>query len=1513
MSLQEFFDLKCMLNNINVHLCCRSESGVKQLLALVTEPGDIVLHYIYGELSPVIKHLTWFNDSSKKIQAICFDPTSTWLLVAALDSSLYIVPVLNLVDKKQKIDCKWSLTDLTQFSKPTQISNSKPLSLVWWQTLDSNQNALVGYQDGTIALISLTDGRCLGTCNVGDSIIKLHLCQAINLDCVSLLINGKNGNQWRLTLEQHSTGYIWPPELNTNTDNTTTSRLLNLKRLGPKKLVKLKERFSETKMLKRDSQSSDSLSESSNSESPHSGPELLPLCDTFFTPQYTGNQYLFSAYYKPTAILRVYAVDIESAPHSIYKLCPKLSYLLLTKNLIFAINEDHDGLLVISTKLSCVYWDEEQEFYPTSVLAEYNFLENEKILNIYKLTDTTFLFDDSNNKPSKVSKEGELLKSIEQLKLQKPKVDTCVVVTNRGVYKVTISCSPIMSVNFVMDEFNFEKVERFAKTIDLNLQSWFENGGDLLISEGFYSRGLILYKQAKVHLLKRVLKLAVAADTRALLRSVEFCLRARKMETSTATKIHMGNLAVMAYTELILRYSGVTRVTTTKDFTHFLRLEEYYDQVLAVNVACQSGHWNIVTLLAKSRGLQPETVAALSQLLATSCGDTSKFDFLLTISEPSLTQSQLIYSSFGQNILQFIRENLDTFPIEILQRLILQLDPSQPCAIPIMRQLFIKRKHSTSADSSFETNEWDGFCNSNIVGKDLVETFTWVLIELISKTSEERYNIDLVHQVEISNVEQRISSINKFPRLEPLSCGYEHAAIIRNGALFTMGIATSGCLGCGPVLSDSSPPKLVNTFSELKVNVLSVSCGKKHCLALTDCGVYSWGSNIYGQLGISLFTCQSPYPQVIDSLSDVSIIKVAAGQYHSMALDSDGKVYTWGWGIYGQLGHRSCNNEQFPKLLEFEHPVTDVAAGHAHSLILTSEGKLYGCGSNAFGQLETATVSGNKSTTPIWIPVLPDIYSPIKKMSTAYFHNVVVKDDNVYIWGASPQDVYHQLHQSKHEQKLTSETTKAMEPWKISTQLCSLNPKDTVEQIAVSLRHTVLLINGQLYVCKNVEDRIIPFKASNSVGHFFQHVSCGLDFIIAMNQAGKLLAWGNNAMEQTLLGKRHREETKHKDGKVFISKNTKRAIKLEQNCWNTNPIMISGLPSMAIAYSSSDSYLFDKTSLPTSIISVENSLRTTNSKPLVNGGASPLEQMKQIPSQSYGQKTLHYVLEQYSGHYDIENVLSRCLKVNNLQAASKIAFLNEHYGDSLGFQLQALKELIDTQNLDFTIQNSLSVDIYDTCDIKHLQAIERNTYVSSSSSLDSIQQWNDDFEDQGGCESLCIISESGDIRQSMTQFVQSIKHDSPISTVSKLISENPYKNLKNKMLDLEDLLQQMNDSKARNIVNLGSQLIEFYIKQTYTLENHILMQNILLKCVEFWLTNNLPVPILEHILLKNMDKYFYPLSILLFCKNYNGALCEDIVKDECVKQPRPSRFLKEFSTKFCLQLCSMVLENVNKA
>ncbi|KAF7273866.1 hypothetical protein GWI33_013444 [Rhynchophorus ferrugineus] len=1543
---QELFELKPVIKSIDIKLCTQSRNGVKQILALVTTTNEIVLYYCYGELPPVLKRIPWIGDSSKDIQAICFDSTATWLLIVCLDSSLYIIPALYIVDKKQKIDCKWSLSDITHFPKISPLPNFLPTCCIWWQTLECNQNALVGFDCGNIVLVSLTDGRVLGGCTIPEPVKKLHLCLDNIKEVVSLLVTGETERQWRLILEHHSNGYTWPSD-NTNpqSEESVRSRFYTLKQMGVDKLVSLRQRLG----ARKDSQS-DTTSESSCSETqsalglydhpesvqgsnqliksspsntyPTSELELMPqMADTIFMSQNCKNRNIFTALYKTTGLLTVHASDIDTAPISVYRLLPQTSSLVLTDNLIYSLN-DLNTVSVISCNLSESRLEGETEFNEDALVAQFS-IPNEKILSLYKIVDMAV-----DSVPHKMYTKNKFSnnKHKSDLSFLKPAIDTCLVVTDKSIYRMYIRNPPVQRfIEYVTEENDLGKAEKLSYIFNFNLQQLFEHCGDLLVCRGAYHSGIILYKQAKVHLLKRVLKLAVSADCRTLLKFVHLCLSASRIDMNITTRIHIGNVAVMAYVELLLRSNTSEHIKSnnTKDFMNFLVHESHFDPILAVNMACQAGHWNIVNLLSKSRGLQAEAVVAFGKILQNNfIPNPSSLDFLYALSEPTLTQSYLILPQSAQIIYQYIRENGDTFPTDILKRLVIQLDPSQPCVAPFVKMIYYNNK-GNSTDTNFDSTDFETSDMCSIIVKDLVETFLCIVTSLITRTRKLSFDLSLLETMVPETRRDKSDVINKLPDLKLLSCGYEHAAVIRNNSVYTMGVAVSGCLGIGPMLTSTSGPRLVNTLLDLKVTPLSVSCGRKHTLCATDSGVFAWGSNTYGQLGLGPYLQETPYPQLLTTISSLKIVDIAAGQYHSIALTHTGKVYTWGWGIHGQLGHGNCDNEYYPRLVKFDSPVKQVSAGHAHSLILTCDGKVYGFGSNVFGQLENCHIESKKSTRPTWVVIMPDMYVPIEKIATAYFHNMAVTSEHrVFMWGASPEEVRCFQQRNNSQKQNGGGVVTSAESWKTSIQMYQSQTKRTIKQIAVGYRHCAILDQGRIYWGKNKDDELsqpnLKDPYEGVMGHRFTHVACGLDYTMAIDHTGQLLAWGTPAMIETILGVSMNFMRKKQEDHVIMVKGTKRAFRTAYNhpISNNLPIEISVLPGLRFTYNQiNHKVLLSNKYWPYFLMEAEGN----DMKKLLKVKKVYKQDFKNIynvPDVNIGQKTLHHTIQAFLELYDVENVIKRSTDMDDYQTASKVSYLHGHFVDSLGFTVEAFKRHIAKMDVDlaslFTCKDSYDlkekdqgVELIVKC-LKPESDKEKSSncssparILSSSSSLDSLRQ----FGEEGGLESPC----ESDIHQNIANYVQSVKKSD--QNVPRLAES--YKDLLAEKMAMERRIEIKN-KKAKEVLDLASHVVEFYIKKVYQSENHILMQNILLKSIEFWLYHNLPVLVLEDILLKNLDKYFYPLSILLFCKNFEEDM--EIKKNEDVRSPlNSSVFLKEFSTKFCLHLCSMVLENAEKS
>lgn len=232
---------------------------------------------------------------------------------------------------------------------------------------------------------------------------------------------------------------------------------------------------------------------------------------------------------------------------------------------------------------------------------------------------------------------------------------------------------------------------------------------------------------------------------------------------------------------------------------------------------------------------------------------------------------------------------------------------------------------------------------------------------------------------------QRIESLEKV-RADQVAAGASHSMVLSSeGQVYTFGWGASGRLGHGDVAAQREP---VRVAALLGVRICQVSGGATHSLAVGDAGeLYAWGGGSHGRLGLGTVENQ-PLPVQVPLPAEVRIWQASAGGSHSLAVSTDGALYSFGSGGHGQLGHGDAADRGEPKLVDALHgsPVRDASAGMAHSVVLTGAGRVLTFGCNDHGLLGHSDFKDLRMPTAV--PGLSDV--GVDVIATGAYHTVVL-------------------------------------------------------------------------------------------------------------------------------------------------------------------------------------------------------------------------------------------------------------------------------------------------------------------------------------------------------------------------------------------------------------------------------------------------------------------------------------------------------------------------------------------
>lgn len=323
---------------------------------------------------------------------------------------------------------------------------------------------------------------------------------------------------------------------------------------------------------------------------------------------------------------------------------------------------------------------------------------------------------------------------------------------------------------------------------------------------------------------------------------------------------------------------------------------------------------------------------------------------------------------------------------------------------------------------------------------------------------------------------------------------------------------------CSTGKTDSFIPKALE--SGVILDAQYIACGGRHASLVTKQGeIYSWGEESGGRLGHGVDSDVSQ-PKLIDALSSLNIELVACGEYHSCAVTSSGNLYTWGDGTYnfGLLGHGNNVSHWIPKRvngpLEGVH-VSSVTCGPWHTAVVTSAGKLFTFGDGTFGVL------GHGDRKSVSIPREVESLKGLRTVRVAcgVWHTAAVVEvmagnssssnyssGKLFTWGDG--DKYRLGHGDK-ESKLVPTCVAAL----VDPNFCQVSCGNCLTVALTTSGHVYTMgsaVYGQLGNPQT--DGKHPLRVEGKLAKsFVDEIACGAYHVAVLTSRTEVYTWGKGA------------------------------------------------------------------------------------------------------------------------------------------------------------------------------------------------------------------------------------------------------------------------------------------------------------------------------------------------------------------------------------------------------------------
>ena len=340
--------------------------------------------------------------------------------------------------------------------------------------------------------------------------------------------------------------------------------------------------------------------------------------------------------------------------------------------------------------------------------------------------------------------------------------------------------------------------------------------------------------------------------------------------------------------------------------------------------------------------------------------------------------------------------------------------------------------------------------------------------------------------------------------------------------LYSWGFGKYGQIGNKFVNYSITP---IKQHIEDKEDIFYISAGESHSafLSLTP-KLYVYGKNYFGQLGIN----NSHYvfcPTKIELSEKIKVSKVVCGGDHNLLLTEENQLYSWGLNIFGQLGLGDFLNKKNPCKVEINSPslgnlsknevIIDIAAGAQHSMILTSKNKLYTCGfagNNSLGYETTDDVNVFRHVDAIFVK------SQINKIAAGVYHTACIADNDVlWIWGKGNVLVFEKPN-SLSMNDLNIFSAVSSPPQKKMSLNSNIGLKDVKigeDTIYIVTKSDDLYGMGDNQYGQLGNRKITPRKNLERIDTpKVKQLEVGYGFVMIITYDNKIYGWGNNEYGQ---------------------------------------------------------------------------------------------------------------------------------------------------------------------------------------------------------------------------------------------------------------------------------------------------------------------------------------------------------------------------------------------------------------